>query len=99
MVNVTLNASDGRLVLPGGSAQLSATLNASSLEVCSPEAVPLEVQLNETLSSNDLGDAGLDKVDDDRWQSPGFSRTGDHQTLEITSTVSSLTIERPEACS
>jgi hypothetical protein len=99
VVNVTLNASDGRVILPAGSAQLAATLNASSMEVCAPSSVPLQIELNETLSSSDLGDAGLEKVADDTWQSPGFTRAGDHHTLDITSTVSSLTIERPEACS
>lgn len=98
-ISMTLNASDGLLVLPAGSAQVSVTLNASSLEVCSPSGVPMLVELNETLSSSDLGDAGLDKVDDDTWQTSGFTRSGEHQTIDITSTVSSLTIERPEACS
>lgn len=99
VVDLTLNASDGRLLLPAVSAQVSATLNASSLEICAPRAVPLQLELTETLSGSDLDDAGLEKVDDDTWQTPDFTRAGAHHLLEVTSTVSSLTIERPEACS
>lgn len=98
-VELTLNASDGRLVLPPGPARVSATLNASSLDICAPSAIPMEVELTETLSSSDFGAAGLEETDDSTWASPGFSSSGDHLSLVLTSTVSSLSIERPEACS
>ncbi|MEX1343326.1 MAG: hypothetical protein AB1Z63_01510, partial [Candidatus Limnocylindrales bacterium] len=78
VASLTLNASDGRLLLPAASAQVSATLNASSLDICAPAAVPLQLELTETLSGSDLGDAGLEKVDDDTWQTPGFTRAGGH---------------------
>jgi hypothetical protein len=99
MVQLTLNASDGRLLLPVGTAWASATLNASSLDVCVPAAVPLQVNLSETLSSSDLAQAGLVEAANSTWATPGFSQSGDHAVLEIESTVSSLSIERPEACS
>ena len=99
VIGATLNASDGELVLPAGSTQISATLNASSLEVCAPEATPLQLELNETLSSSDLDDSGLTDVGGGIWETAGFTRSGDYHLLEITSTVSSLTIERPESCS
>jgi hypothetical protein len=98
-VGLTLNASDGSLVLPAGPVDGSVTLNASSLTVCAPNSVPMQVELTETLASSDLGDAGLEQVDDSTWTSPDFSGSGDHISLELTSTVSSLSIERPEACS
>lgn len=98
-IELTLNASDGRLLLPLGTTWTSATLNASSLDVCVPSALPLQVELSETLSSSDVEDAGLVAASDGTWTTPGFSRSGEHAILELDSTVSSLSIERPEACS
>ena len=98
-VELTLNASDGRLLLPDGTVWASATLNASSLDVCVPSSLPLQVELSETLSSSDLDDTGLEESSDGIWNTPGFSRSGDHAILELESTVSSLSIERSEACS
>ena len=98
-VGLTLNASDGRLVLPAGPSDTGVTLNASSLAICVPEDVPVVVELTEILASNDLADAGLESIGGDRWASPGFVDGGDHAVIELTSTVSSFSIERPEACS
>ena len=98
-IELTLNASDGQLLLPMGTTWTTAELNASSLEVCAPSSLPLQVELSETLSSSDLEDAGLEETDAGTWVTPGFSSTSDHAILELESTVSSLSIERPEACS
>ena len=98
-VRLTLNASDGRLVLPVGTVQASVTLNASSLDVCAPAPLPLQVELNETLSSSDLEAAGLEETSAGVWATPDFSSSGAHAILGLASTVSSVSIERPEACS
>lgn len=98
-LQLTLNASDGRLVLPEGPLRGSVTLNASSLEICVPASTAVEIELSETLSSNDVGDAGLDEVRDSTWTTPGFSGSANSISLELASTVSSLSLERPEACS
>lgn len=98
-VALTLNASYGRLVLPAGSADLGVTLNASSFDVCVPESVPVAVDLTEIWSSNDLAEAGLEQLDDQRWATPGFADSGTRAVIELTSTVSSFSIKRPEACS
>jgi len=98
-VRLTLNASDGRLLLPVGTVQASATLNASSLDICAPASLPLQVELDETLSSNDLETAGLEETTTGVWTTPDFSSSGDHAILGLESTVSSVSIERPEACS
>ncbi len=98
-IELTLNAADGTLVLPAGSANAAVTLNASSLEMCAPGSMPMEVELTETLGSSDLGDAGLEETGDGTWASPGFSNAGEHIRLELTNTVSSFSLERPEACS
>jgi hypothetical protein len=99
LVDLTLNASDAEVLLPAGAVDAAATLNASSLAVCVPQDVPIEVELSETLSSSNLADAGLDDLGDSRWSTPGFNKLGDHVSLAVTSTVSSFSIERPEACS
>jgi len=98
-VGLTFNASDGRLVLPAGPSSTGATLNASSMEVCVPEEVPVLVELTETLASSDLADAGLERLADDRWATPGYAGDGPGALIELTSTVSSFSLERPEACS
>ncbi len=67
--------------------------------MCAPSSLAVQVELSETLSSSDLGDAGLEETDAGTWATPDFSATGDHALLELESTVSSFSIERPEACS
>ena len=98
-VGLTLNASDGRLILPAGPSQTSLTLNASALEVCVPESTPVRVELTETLASSNLADAGLEQSGGGRWTTPGEIDSGEQAVIELTNTVSSFSIERPEACS
>jgi hypothetical protein len=98
-IGLTLNASDGRLVLPAGPSSTGVTLNASSLDVCVPEAVPVRIELTEILASSDLVGAGLERLADDRWATPGYDDGSEGASIELTSTVSSFSIERPEACS
>jgi hypothetical protein len=98
-VTLTLNASSARLLFPAtGQFEASSTLNASSLHACVPASVALQVELSETLSSNDLAEHGLEQVGDSTWATPGFSSAGDHVRLDVSSAASSLAIERPEAC-
>jgi len=98
-VDLTLNASDVRLLLPDGNLAADVTLNASSLTVCVPEGTALRVEPSSILSSDDLANSGLDKANPTLWSTPGFSAAGDHIDLSITSTVSSFSLERPETCS
>ena len=98
-VDLTLNASDVRLLLPDGNLTADVTLNASSLTVCVPEGVALRVEPSSILSSDDLASSGLHKGNPTLWSTRGFSAAGDHIDLSITSTVSSFSLERPETCS
>ena len=75
------------------------TLNASSLALCVPQAAPLRVEYSSTLSSDDLGSSGLERAGDDVWVTPDFVTGSEHIALGITSTVSSLSLDRPETCS
>lgn len=98
-VELTANAADVRLLLPSTPLRVSATLNAASLEVCVPAGAALQVEAESILSSDDLAASGLVEAGTDRWTTPGFSSTGGFVDLSVSSTVSSLALERPEACS
>ena len=98
-IDLTLNASDGYLALPAGDIGAGITLNASSLDICIPASAALRVDYSSVLGSDDLGASGLTEVRSGEWTTPGFSDAEDRVSLSITNTVSSLSIERPEACS
>jgi hypothetical protein len=97
-INLTFNASSGKLALPAGSVIGNITLNASSLEICVPESAEARLELESTLASDDLGRSGLIKSGDG-WQSAGYATAATRIDLSITSTVSSVSVERPEVCS
>jgi hypothetical protein len=96
-ISATFNASNGRLSLPAGSMTGNVTLNASTLEICLPAAAEARFELESTLASDDLSSSGLTRVGDS-WQTAGFDTAPSRIDLSITSTVSSVSIERPEVC-
>ncbi len=98
-VELSLNASKGRLILPAGSVQVDVTLNASSLSVCIPVGASLQVELDATGSSDDLASSGLQESSPGRWDVPDDAAAGDGIVLSIDSNISSLSVERPETCS
>jgi hypothetical protein len=93
----TFNASSGDLSLPAGSVTGGMTLNASSLTICLPADAEARIELESTLSSDDLGSSGLTETGGG-WQTEGYATAGTRVDLSITSTVSSITLERPEVC-
>jgi len=97
-LDLTLNASSGKLALPAGSVVANITLNASSLELCVPKSAEARIQLDATLASDDLGQSGLVK-NGDSWQTAGYATAEVKVDLSISSTVSSLSVERAEVCS
>jgi len=97
-LSLTFNASSGKLALPNASVVGRATLNASSLEVCVPSTAELRLELDSTLASDDLGGSGLVRSGDG-WQTTGFDTASTRIDLSITSTVSSISLDRAEACS
>jgi hypothetical protein len=96
-LSLTFNASSGVLTLPVGSMTGSMTLNASSLTLCLPVDAGARLELESTLASDNLGGSGLTNVGDG-WQTEGFDTAASRIDLSITSTVSSVTLERPEVC-
>jgi hypothetical protein len=97
-LGLTFNASSGRLTLPAGSVTGGMTLNVSSLTICTPASSEVRIELESTLlSSNDFGESGLTEVGG-AWQTEGFGTAASRIDLSITSTLSSITLERPEVC-
>lgn len=97
-LDLTLNASSSTVSLPAGSLTGDINLNVSSLELCIPEAAQARLRFESTLASDDLGSSGLVK-DGDGWQTPGYAIAAMRIDLVITSTFSSVSVERPEDCS
>jgi hypothetical protein len=98
-IDVTLNASDGELLLPDGTVNGDLTLNASSLVVCVPQSAALIVDYSGVLGGDDLSDSGLSEISTGRWASDGAAAATERVDLSVSSTVSSFSLERPEACS
>jgi hypothetical protein len=97
-VEFTLNASSGRLSLPAGSVAGNVTLNASAFTICFPSSAEARIELESTLAADDLAGSGLVKSGGG-WQTPGYATAATRIELSVASTVSSVSIERPEVCS
>jgi hypothetical protein len=82
----------GEMALTGG-----ITLNFSSLELCIDPDVALRISHEGTLSSDDLDASGLESVADG-WQTPGFETAESRISLDITSTFSSIQLDRSGGC-
>ncbi|CAN5721200.1 hypothetical protein BH23CHL8_BH23CHL8_26130 [soil metagenome] len=95
---LTFNAASGDVTLPSISLNGRATLNASSLTLCVPAAAALRVEHEGTFSSDNLGQVDLVQGGDG-WQTEGYDTATARVDLGISSTVSSITLERPEVCS
>jgi hypothetical protein len=95
--SLTLNASSGTLLLPAQSMTGSITLNASSLDLCIAPEAGVRIEHNGTLSSADFAPAGLSRSDD-QWETPGFDAAASQLRLEISTTLSSVTLDRSGDC-
>ena len=95
----TLNAASSTLILPAGVSALSGgiTLNASSLTLCVAPSTNVQIELSETLSSNDFATVGLVKSGD-QWVTTGASTAGPALTMDMSTNVSSVTLDRSGEC-
>jgi hypothetical protein len=93
----TLNASSARIVLPTTSVNGSVTLNASSLELCAPPDLGLRITYDETLSSNNLNQAGLSQSQKS-WTTSNFATASTRTDLHISANVSSMTLNPSGGC-
>jgi hypothetical protein len=94
---LTFNAASADLTLPAISLNGRATLNASSLALCVPASAELRVEHEGTLSSDNLDQTGLVESRGG-WQTEGYDTASARVDLGLSSTVSSITLERPEVC-
>lgn len=95
----TLNAATSTLSLPANVSVLSGgiTLNASSLTLCVAPSTSVQIELSETLSSNNFAAAGLVKSGD-QWVTSGAGSAGPALTMHMSTNVSSVTIDRSGEC-
>jgi hypothetical protein len=96
-VDLAFNASSGTLTLPTGSVIANVDANLSSVTVCVPAGAPLRVELDSTLSADDLDRSGLEQRGEG-WQTADYDTASARVDLAISSSVSSLTFQRPEVC-
>jgi hypothetical protein len=97
-INATVNAGSAVIVLPSGGRSGSLSLNAGSLDVCVAAGTPVRVDWSGALGSNDLDEAGLTKVDDDTWESPGLSALTPFLDLNVSANAGSFGFDTDGTC-
>ena len=96
-LNMTMNASSGRLGLPAASARGTITLNASSLELCATPEAGVRIRYDGTLSGTNFDEAGL-RREGDVWSTPNYDTADVHNDLDVDANVSSITLHRTGGC-
>jgi hypothetical protein len=96
-VSATINAGSATFDLPGSVDDASMTLNAGSVDVCLPAGTPVRVSWSGALAANNFDAAGLDKIDDGHWQTPGFS-SGAGLDLSVSANAGSFSLDLGGSC-
>lgn len=94
---LTLNFSTAAIALPAQSSIAGATLNFSSMQICVPREAGLRIRHQGTFSSDNLPEAGLVKVGE-VWETADYASVSTPVEIQVTSSFSSITLERPEVC-
>jgi hypothetical protein len=68
------------------------------MEVCLPAGSAVTVQWSGALGSNDFEQAGLVKLDDDTWQTPGFNAGQPHASLNVSANAGSFSLQLGGTC-
>ncbi|HEX5590767.1 MAG TPA: hypothetical protein VFX65_10800 [Candidatus Limnocylindrales bacterium] len=98
-VSATVNAGSASFDLPAGVESLSMTLNAGSIEVCVPSDTLVRVSWSGALGSNNFDGAGLDKLDDQHWESSGLNPASDtFLDMSISANAGSFDLDLGGAC-
>jgi hypothetical protein len=97
-VNATVNAGAAAITLDNASRDVNMSLNAGSLQLCLPTGAPIRVTWSGTLGSNNFTSAGLTKVDDSTWTSPGLDLTTSHTELHVTANAGSFDLKFGGTC-
>lgn len=96
-LNLTFNASSGTLTLPAASLSANMDLNASSLNLCAAPEVGLRIQSRGALGSHNFEEAGLSRSGE-AWQTPGYDTATVRSALNLSSNVSSITLDQSGGC-
>jgi hypothetical protein len=82
-----------------GSSDLSADLktNLGSLDVCIPAGLGVQVTSTDSLSSSDLGGAGLVRVRG-LWQTPNYDTAAHKANLNFNTSLGSLKLQPAGGC-
>jgi hypothetical protein len=96
-LSLAFNFASGSLALPDAAMTGALELNVSALDLCVPADAEARFELESTLSSDDFSGSGLTQVGDS-WQTSGFDTATERIDVSITSTVSSISVQRPEVC-
>lgn len=96
-LTLTFNASSGTLILPAASLSASMNLNASSLNLCAAPEVGLRIQSRGALGSHNFEEAGLSRSGE-AWQTPGYDTATVRTALNLSSNVSSITLDQSGGC-
>jgi hypothetical protein len=93
---LTLNAGDGRIVLPSGSLRGDITVNAGSIRICSSPAVGLQFRTNDNLTASfDL--PGLTR-DGNTWTSANYGSAETRIDLSLTANAGSISLNPAAGC-
>lgn len=98
-VNATVNAGSAAVSLPVGDRSVNMSLNAGSLTVCVPAGTAIRAQWSGALGSNNFDAAGLTKVDNQTWTSPGFVAGQPHIELHVSANAGSFELQFGGTCS
>ena len=97
-VDVRVNAGDTRIVLPASSITGSLTVNAGSIEMCTPEGAGLRFTTNENITSSfDFGSSGLQKSGS-TWTSSNFATAAVRIDLATTANAGSISLNPTDGC-
>lgn len=97
-LNATVNAGSAVVLLPSGGRSVSMSLNAGSLDVCLAPATPVRVTWGGALGSNDFDEAGLTKVDNNTWESPGLNILAPFLELRVSANAGSFGLDTDGTC-
>jgi LiaF transmembrane domain len=98
-LSVDVNAGSATVILPDGSLTGSLTANAGSIKFCAPPSVSLRLRTNDNITASDnYGDAGLQEVSDNVWESPDWATATKRIELTTTANAASFTLNPKDGC-
>lgn len=98
-LSLTVNAGSAKVQLPDGSMTGSVTVNAGSAALCAPPDVALRLTSGDNITgSYDYGQAGLQEVSDNVWQSPDWASATKRIELSTSANAGSISLDPEGGC-